>query len=200
MTHGALIAAERLRGPGRGMTRTNEEKSQERPRAARGPNLRGRDLRDENLRGARLEGADLRGTDLRGADLRGADLFWARLDGADLRGAALDMARIVEIDPGPLPDDRLRNQIRAFDFDRVMRRWMPDHPDRILPCPYRSAATKPLLYEWGSRSWDGGRGWSPPSERWTLEEIIASVLDGLGCRHDLRRPPIFSCRPRAASG
>lgn len=154
-----------------------------------GPDLSGRDLRRRRLRAARLEGADLRGADLREADLRGADLFGARLEGADLRGAWLDMSRLVEIAvPADLPLD-LVNQIRAFDFHRVMTRFVgPNGESAPLPCPYRDARVTPLLYEWGSRTWNAGRGWRPPAEPWTLEEIIAAVLDALSVRHDLARP------------
>ncbi|MEZ6197347.1 MAG: pentapeptide repeat-containing protein [Planctomycetota bacterium] len=158
------------------------------PRPLAGPDLRGADLRRHFLVGARLEGADLRGADLREADLRGADLLGARIEGADLRGAILDQTRLVEIRvPGALPVD-LVNQIRDFDFRRVMTRLVPPPAGRTLPCPYRDARMRPLLYEWGSRTWDGGRDWAPPEIRWTLEEICAAVLDELGCRHDLERP------------
>lgn len=157
------------------------------PRALPGPDLHDRDLRGAAFVGADLEGADLRRSDLRGADLRGADLYAARLDDADLRGCKLDMSRLVEIElPRTLPI-HLVNQIRAFDFRRVMARDVASRPRTPLPCPYRTAATRPLLYEWGSRTWNGGDGWSLPREVWTLEEIIGGVLDALRCRHDLAR-------------
>ena len=105
-----------------------------------------------------------------------------------MRGARLDMARLIEV---AVPQDLPRavvNQIRAFDFRLVMPRVVLASPDAELPCPYRDAAVRPLLYEWGSRTWRGGLGWEPPTEFWTLEQIIAGVLDALGCRHDLRAP------------
>lgn len=144
--------------------------------------------RRRDLVGEDLEGRDLRHTDLRGADLRGADLLGTQLDGADLRGARFDMTRLVEIAvPDDLPLD-LVNQIRHFDFRSAMARLVPAHPPADCPCPYQGASLRPLLYEWGSRTWRGGRDWRPPEVAWTLEEIIATVLDELGCRHDLTRP------------
>jgi pentapeptide repeat protein len=147
-----------------------------------------RDLRARDFLGADLEGADLRGADLRHCDLRGADLLGARLEGADLRGARMDMTRIVEIEVPETLALEVVNQIRDYDFRRVMTRLVPPGPGGTLPCPYRHSALRPLLFEWGSRTWRGGRDWSPPTAPWNLEEIIAAVLDELGCRHDLRRP------------
>ncbi len=180
------------------------EKSMNEPRSAGrrrpGPDLRSHDLRGASMLGAALEGADLRGADLRGADLRGADLFGARLEGADLRAARLDMGRLIEIRIPRALELELVNQIRAFDFSLVMTRFVgPNRRSEELPCPYRDAALAPLLYEWGSRTWNGGRGWNPPERIWTLEEIIASVLDALGARHDLERPWRTEVRP-ARSG
>ena len=150
---------------------------------------RGRDLRGRRLISANLKGFDLRDVDFRGADLRGADLFRARLDGADLRGAHLDTTRIVEI---AVPEDlslEIVNQIRHFDFRFAMTRFVgPNVENEPLGCPYRSSTLRPILYEWGSWTWNDGRGWTPPAVPWTLEEIIASVLDALNCRHDLQEP------------
>ncbi len=155
---------------------------------------RGRDLRGRRLVSANLQGYDLRDVDLRGADLRGADLFRARLGGADLRGTRLDTTRIVEI---RVPADlslEVVNQIRLFDFRFAMTRFVgPNTRNEKLGCPYRSSLLRPVLYEWGSWTWNDGRGWTPPDVAWTLEEIIASVLDALNCRHDLQRP----CRSSA---
>ncbi len=152
-------------------------------------NWRGRDLRGRRLISANLKGFDLRDVDFRGADLRGADLFRAHLGGADLRGAHLDTTRIVEI---RVPEDlslEIVNQIRLFDFRFGMTRFVgPNLQNERLGCPYRSSTLRPILYEWGSWTWNEGRGWAPPAVPWTLEEIIASVLDALGCRHDLQRP------------
>lgn len=154
----------------------------------KGRDLRGADLRNRLLVGQDFQGADLRGADLRAADLRGANLYDARLDGADLRQARLDSARIVEIQvPQDLPLPVV-NQIRAFDFRLAMTRFVgPVGPEEKEACPYRRASLSPILYEWGSRTWQAGRGWKPPAVIWTLEEIIAAVLDGIGCRHDLLR-------------
>ena len=174
----------------------------ERPNSSRQPrppwseeplSWRGRDLRGRRLISANLKGFDLRDVDFRGADLRGADLFRARLEGADLRGAHLDTTRIVEIRvPGDLSLE-IVNQIRLFDFRFGMTRFVgPNLENEQLGCPYRSSTLRPILYEWGSWTWNEGRGWAPPAVPWTLEEIIASVLDALCCRHDLHRP----CRYR----
>lgn len=161
-----------------------------RPATARqGADFKYRELSRCNLRGLDFQGADLRFANLEGADLRGADLFGARLEGANLRGCRLEMTRIVEIwIPTNLPLD-IANQIRAFDFGQVMTRFVgPNRDSQQLSCPYQNSSLRPLLYEWGSKSWRGGSDWFPPSSLWTLEEIIASVLDHLGCKNDLRRP------------
>lgn len=153
-----------------------------------GRDLRRADLRGRSLMGRDLEGADLRYADLRWCDLRGADLFDARLDGADLRGAALETTRIVEIRVPENLDLDIVNQIRLFDFRHGMTRFVgPNGASRPLPCPYRDAGLRPVLFEWGSRTWQRGRNWTPPAECWTLEEIVAAVLDAIGCRHDLQR-------------
>ena len=154
-----------------------------------GLDLRGRDLRGQSLLGRQLDGVDLRKSDLRHADLPGASLYRARLDGADLRGTRLDSARIVEIE---LPDElglTIVNQIRHFDFRFGSTRFVaPNRKSEDLPCPYRDASLRPPLFDWGARTWNGGAGWQPPIQSWTLEEIIASVLDALACRHNLSRP------------
>ncbi|MFT7616661.1 MAG: hypothetical protein ACI97A_000285 [Planctomycetota bacterium] len=154
-----------------------------------GPDLRHQDLRGRNLRGHDLQGADLRSADLRDADLRGTDLFGARLDRANLEGCRIEMTRIVEIwIPRQLPLN-IVNQIRAFDFQLVMTRFVgPNRNSQCLSCPYESAAVRPLLYEWGSKTWHQGSDWAPPSSIWTMEEIIACVLEHLGCAHDLQLP------------
>ena len=166
-----------------------------------GPDLARRDLRGRNLRGLDFEGADLRDADLRHADLRGADLFGARLQGARLEGCRLDMGRVAEICVPEDLDLTVVNQIRAFDFARAMTRFVgPNRGDASFPCPYRNAALRPFFYEWGSRTWNGGRGWQPPAESWTAEEIIAAVLDALGCVHELTRPfSESSAAPESAS-
>ncbi|MEE9391088.1 MAG: pentapeptide repeat-containing protein [Planctomycetota bacterium] len=154
-----------------------------------GPRLAGRDLGGRSLVGANLEGADLRACNLSGADLRGARLYGAWFDGANLTQTRFDMTRIVEIAlPESMPAD-IVNQVRAFDFQQVMTRYVgPNRESESLVCPYRDSRVEPLLYRWGSDTWNAGCDWAPPSEMWTLEEIIASVLDELGCRHGLRRP------------
>ena len=164
-------------------------REQKSPKPRPGLDLRNAPLEGAHLVGADLQGADLRSADLRGADLRGADLYDARLAGADLRGARMDMGRIVEVRiPRHLPLE-IVNQIRAFDFRQAMTRWVAPTGDQAgLDCPYAGSGLRPVLYDWGSRTWDGGRGWQPPKDGWTLEEIIAAVLDELGCRHDLQRP------------
>ena len=171
------------------------KKAQSGPGPRAGRILRGRDLRGLNLRGEDLQGADLSHCDLRRADLRGADLFGARLEGSRLEGCRLDMTRLVEI---RIPEDLnldIVNQIRHFDFAQVMTRFVgPNRHSEELPCPYRNAALKPVLYEWGSRTWNRGSGWNPPISPWTLEEIIAAVLDALQCRHDLNRPYVMAER------
>lgn len=146
-------------------------------------------VRDRSFMGADLQGVDLMGRDLRGADLRGADLFGAHLKGADLRGTFLDMTRIVEISvPKDLPLE-IVNQIRAFDFLRAQTRIVaPNRRSEHLPCPYAKATLRPVLFVWGSSTWKDGAHWSPPSDLWTLEEIIAAVLSALKCRHDLVSP------------
>jgi hypothetical protein len=155
----------------------------------RGPILRDRLLRDRSFAGKNLEGADFEGSDLRGCDFRGADLFGARLRRADLRGTLFDMTGILEIwVPPNLPAETV-NQIRYFDFAHVMARDLDFEPTPApLPCPYREAALRPVLYEWGSKTWRGGARWAAPKSPWTLEEIIAEVLSAIGCRHDFRRP------------
>lgn len=159
------------------------------PRPRPGADLRGAGLAGLSLLGEDLQGADLRDADLRSADLRGVDLFDARLDGADLRGTRLDMSRIVEIRIPEDLDERIVNQIRHFDFRHAMTRFVgPNRVSENLPCPYRHATMRPVLFEWGSRTWRHGRNWAPPANSWTLEEIIAAVLDALGCRHGLARP------------
>ena len=162
-------------------------KAPNRPRAARGPDLRNAALRARSFLGMSLEGADLDGADLRDADLRGADLFGARLRRADLRGARFDMTRLLDIWVPKNLDLVIANQIRAFDFRLVMPRKV-EAGDLPLPCPYRDATVKPILYEWGSRTWNGGRGYAEPKELWTLEEICGAVLTALECRHDLLLP------------
>ena len=149
--------------------------------------------------GANLQGADFSGRDLQGADMRGADLFMARLPGADLRGAILDMTRIVEIHvPIDLPLD-IVNQIRAFDFLRAQTRIVaPNRLSEHLPCPYEKSTLRPVLYAWGSATWNDGALWSLPKDAWTLEEIIAAVLSTIGCRHDLTLPhrlPLLPQKP-----
>ena len=139
--------------------------------------------------GADLQGVDFSQRDMRHADLRGADLFMARFEGADLRGALLDMTRIVEIHvPADLPV-HIVNQIRAFDFLRAQTRIVaPNRLSEPLPCPYASSTLRPVLYAWGSGTWNEGARWAPPRDPWTLEEIIAAVLSTLGCKHDLTLP------------
>ena len=154
----------------------------------RGPNLAGRNLRGRSLAESNLQGADFRDTDLRDVDLRGADLFGCRMHRTDLRGTVIEMTRIVEIRIPSDLDLEIVNQIRAFDFQVVSPRHVRHRPVVKLPCPYRDAALRPLLYEWGSKTWNGGRGWETPERLWTLEEIIAAVLTELGCRHDLPLP------------
>ncbi len=154
-----------------------------------GPNYAHRDLRHLNLRGRNLEGADFRKADLRGADLRGCDLFAARFSEARLEGCRFEMSRLVEIWIPKSLSAPVANQIRAFDFGSVMTRFVgPNRHSEELSCPYKSATLRPILYEWGSRCWRQGADWNPPTEVWTLEEIIASVLDELGCTHDWQRP------------
>lgn len=159
------------------------------PRAKRGPDYRSADLRGQSFTDIDLQGADLENADLREADLRGADLFGARMRGADLRGTFFNMTEILEIwIPTNLPVE-IVNQIRYFDFRFVTRRSLaPNVEGAHLPCPYRSATTQPILYEWGSKTWRAGAKWSPPANPWTLEEIVGSVLSALGCRHDLALP------------
>jgi hypothetical protein len=162
-----------------------------RPAPLRGENFRNADLRGRTMIGRDCEGADFEGADLRDADLRGADLFGARFRRSDLRGAAIDMTRLFEIwVPRNLPLE-IANQIRAFDFRLVMKRLVTAS-EEPLPCPYRDASVRPVLYEWGSRTWNGGRGWREPATLWTLEEIAGAVLSALECRHDLELP--IACR------
>lgn len=163
-------------------------KSGRRPRPRPGPDFRGQNLRGESWVDRDLQGADFRGADLRGCDLRGADLFGARLDEADLREALIDVARVIEIRIPAELDLRVVNQIRYFDFKFASTRFVgPNRASEPLTCPYADDLMKPLLYEWGSRTWNRGRGWEPPRFAWTLQEIVAAVLDEIGCRHDLLR-------------
>ncbi len=154
-------------------------------------------LKGWNFRGADLQGANLSFTNLQDADLRGCDLFGAQLLGTNLRGCRLEMTRLVEIwIPKELPLS-ISNQIRAYDFGQVMTRFVgPNRDSEYLSCPYQDAKIRPLLYEWGSRTWNHGAQWSHPETLWTLEEIIAAVLDHLGCHHDLRRA--FMKHPQSA--
>ena len=149
----------------------------------------GRDLRERRLDELLLSASVLEGCDLRGASLIGVDLYRTRLINCDLRGTHIDANRLVEIwVPEDLPID-IVNQIRHFDFRFAASRWVaPNSKREQLPCPYRKQTIRPLLFLWGSRTWRGGAGWTPPQDAWTLEEIIAAVLEFMGCRHDLPRP------------
>ena len=154
-----------------------------------GIDLSGQDLRAWNFHGANLKAADLRQSDLRGVDLRGVDLYAARLEGADLRAAQLEMTRLLEIRIPKDLDLTIVNQIRAFDFLHTATRFVgPNINSESLACPYRHSRLSPVLFEWGSRTWNAGAGWNPPRVSWTLEEIIAAVLSELGCRHEYSLP------------
>lgn len=149
-----------------------------------GLDLRDADLRGQSFANKSLVGADLRGADLRKVDLRGIDLYAARFENTDLRGTQLEMTRLLEIRIPKDLDLSIVNQIRAFDFAHVMTRFVgPNLDSEPLACPYRHASLSPILFEWGSRTWNAGAGWGPPKVAWTLEEIIAAVLSELGCRH-----------------
>lgn len=171
-----------------------EHPRQKNPAARPGVDYAHLNLESWNFRGADLQGADLRNTNLKDADLRGCDLFGAKLAGANLSGCRVEMTRLVEVwIPKELPLE-ISNQIRAFDFGQVMTRFIgPNRDSEILSCPYQDSKIRPLLYEWGSRTWKQGALWSPPKALWTLEEIIAAVLSHLGCHHDLRHP-FMSCQ------
>ena len=157
------------------------------------------DFRQRPLRGQSWGEVDRQGADLRAVDLRGADLFGCRMRPTDLRGAFLETTRIVETWVSRDLDLEIIDQIRAFDFRWASRRHVRSMPGRAQSCPYRDATLRPVLYEWGSRTWNGGKGWVTPSELWTLEEIIAATLSALECRHDLplpsRRLPYRTARP-----
>lgn len=167
-----------------------------RPGRLRPPDLRRRDLsrrrfqgadfRDALLRETLLRGAVLLGCDLRGADLRGADLWGCDLSFSDLRGCRIETTRLVEIRLPPHLPLVLVNQIRAFDFVHALPRNIAPAPHPApLPCPYADASFVPLLHVWGSATWDGGAGWTPPPRIWSLHRIIGAILDLLGCRHDV---------------
>lgn len=171
------------------LLREDDAKPFARPSPRKGKNLRGRDLRGASLVDMSLQGADFEEADLREADLRGADLFGARFRRTDLRGTHFDMTRVLEIWVPPNLPIEIVNQIRHFDFRHVTRREVPEClTDANLPCPYRTATLRPVLYEWGSRTWRGGARWCAPGSTWTLEEIVGAVLTTLGCRHDLAVP------------
>jgi hypothetical protein len=165
--------------------------------ALNGPDFSAQDLREKSYRGQNFQNANFENCDLRKADLRGCDLFAARFEGADLRGCKIEMNKVVEIRlPSHLPW-QLVNQIRHFDFAQVMTRFVgPNSRSEKLPCPYAKASIKPMLYEWGSATWHWGANWQPPAESWTLEEIIAAVLDLLNCQHDLERA--YDWQPKKA--